>query len=119
MQERGDLIHNNKGEWIARTTLDWEAVPARVEAVIAQRIGRLAQSLRSILRVACVEGEVFMAEVVAEVLGKDSREVLDNLSRNLDRRHRLIRARSIQRKGDLTVISLPIQTYPDPEISLF
>jgi predicted ATPase len=77
--------------------LDWETLPARVEAVIAERIGRLAQPLQGALRVASVEGEVFTAEVVARVRGTDEREILGCLSDELDRRHRLVRAQSIQR----------------------
>ena len=55
------------GLWVEGPTLDWETLPARVEAVIAERIGRLAQPLQSALRVASVEGETFTAEVVAQV----------------------------------------------------
>jgi predicted ATPase len=43
----------------------------RVEAVIAERIGRLDQPLRAALRVANVEGELFTAEVVARVRATD------------------------------------------------
>jgi predicted ATPase len=74
-------------------------MPARVEAVIAERIGRLAQPLRAVLRVASVEGEVFTAEVVARVQGADGREVVGHLSGELDRRHRLVRAQAIERLG--------------------
>jgi predicted ATPase len=69
-----------------------------VEAVIAERIGRLARPLRAALRVASVEGEVFTAEVVARIQETDEREMLGRLSGELDRRHQLIRAQSIQRK---------------------
>jgi predicted ATPase len=97
LQERGDLVQDPKGRWIEGPTLDWEKLPARVEAVIAERIGRLAQPLRAALRVASVEGEVFTAEVVARVRATDEREMLGQLSGELDRRHHLIRAQSIQR----------------------
>ena len=56
--------------------MDWETLPARVEAVIAERIGRLAEPLQAALRVASVEGEIFTAEVVARVRGTDEREML-------------------------------------------
>jgi hypothetical protein len=100
LQERGDLVQDPEGHWVEGPTLDWETLPARVEAVIAERVGRLAQPLRAALRVASVEGEVFTAEVVARVRATDEREMLARLSGELDRRHRLIRAQSILRVDD-------------------
>ena len=103
MQERGDLVQDQGGQWIEGSELDWETLPARVEAVIAERIGRLARPLRAAMRVASVEGEVFTAEVVARVLGTDERKLVQRLSSELDRRHRLVRARAIKRLGSRRV----------------
>jgi tetratricopeptide (TPR) repeat protein len=97
MQERGDMVLDQGDRWVEGPALDWETLPARVEAVIAERIGRLAQPLRAALRVASVEGDIFTAEVVARIRAADEREMLGCLSRELDRQHRLIRAHSIQR----------------------
>jgi predicted ATPase/DNA-binding SARP family transcriptional activator/predicted negative regulator of RcsB-dependent stress response len=95
LQERRDLLQDPEGRWVEGTTLDWNTLPARVEAVIAERIGRLPHPLQGALRVASVEGEVFTAEVVARVRAIDKREVLGQLSGELDRRHRLVRAHGI------------------------
>jgi DNA-binding SARP family transcriptional activator/predicted ATPase len=97
MQERGDLVHDLNGDWIEGPALDWERLPARVDAVIAERIDRLAPTLRAVLQVACVEGEVFTAEVIANVEAVEGREILERLSSELDRKHRLIRSESIMR----------------------
>ena len=97
MQERGDLLKDENGRWMEGPTLDWETLPARVEAVIAERIGRLNPLWQSILRIASVQGEVFTAEVVAQVQGHETVEIFGRLSNELDRKHRLIRAHSIQR----------------------
>jgi DNA-binding SARP family transcriptional activator len=97
MQERGDLVRDQDNNWIEGPALDWETLPARVEAVVAERIRRLDRSLQAALRVASVEGEKFTAEVVAKVQGADEREILRHMSSELDRRHRIIRAQSIQR----------------------
>jgi DNA-binding SARP family transcriptional activator/predicted ATPase len=91
MQERGELLREETGRWAAGPALDWERLPARVEGVIEERLGRLDEELREILAVACVEGEQFTAQVVARVLEIDEREVLRNLSRQLERRHHLVR----------------------------
>jgi predicted ATPase len=97
LQDRGDLVRDPEGRWVEGPALDWETLPARVEAVIVERVGRLAQPLQGLLRVASVEGEVFTAEVAARVRATDEREILGRLSDELDRRHRLVRAQSIQR----------------------
>jgi DNA-binding SARP family transcriptional activator/tetratricopeptide (TPR) repeat protein/energy-coupling factor transporter ATP-binding protein EcfA2 len=97
MQERGDLIQGDDGQWIEGSALNWVTLPARVEAVIAERIGRLPDSLQSIVRVGSVEGEIFTNEVVARVLDQDERQLLPQLSGELDKKHRLIRADSIHR----------------------
>jgi tetratricopeptide (TPR) repeat protein len=91
MQERGDLVQNAAGFWIEGPTLDWETLPARVEGVIEERIGRLEEELREILSVASVEGEEFTAQVVARMQDLGERQLLRHLSRELTHRHRLVR----------------------------
>jgi tetratricopeptide (TPR) repeat protein len=91
MQERGDLLNDADGAWIEGPTLDWEVLPARVEAVIEERIDRLDPELQDILTTASVEGEVFTAQVVAEVGNVPERLTLRRLSQDLERRHRLVR----------------------------
>jgi DNA-binding SARP family transcriptional activator/predicted ATPase len=97
LQERGDLVQDAEGRWLEQRVLDWEQLPARVEAVIAERIARLAEPLQAALRVASVEGDLFTGEIVARLRGVDEREMLACLSHELDRKHRLIRAQSIAR----------------------
>ena len=90
MMERGVIWDDDDGCCVAGPSLDWEALPARVEAVIEERIGRLDEGLRSVLDIASVEGERFTAQVVARVYGASEREVLHTLSQALGRRHRLV-----------------------------
>ena len=93
MQERGDLVRDvdADGAWIEGPTLDWEKLPARVEAVIEQRVSRLDPELKEIASVASVEGEVFTAQVVAVVQKMGERPLLHQLSQELEGRHRLVR----------------------------
>jgi ABC-type oligopeptide transport system substrate-binding subunit/serine/threonine protein kinase len=93
LQERGDLVLDEEGRWIATEHLDWEALPVRVEGVIESRIGRLEESLREILTVASVEGESFTASVVAKIQQVQERQLLRSLSRELEARHRLVEER--------------------------
>lgn len=90
MQVRGDLFRDAEGRWVQGAALDWNALPARVEAVIAQRIERLDEGLRELLTVASVEGEGFSAQVAARVLNRDEWQVLRELSQELRLRHHLI-----------------------------
>jgi DNA-binding SARP family transcriptional activator/predicted ATPase len=99
MQERGDLVNDDAGFWVEGPTLDWATLPTRAEAVIAERIARLDPRSREALEIASVEGETFTAEVVAQVQSADEREMVGILSRELDRRHQLVRAQEVQRLG--------------------
>jgi adenylate cyclase len=97
MQARGDLVQDEAGRWVEGPALDWEALPARVEGVIAERIERLGEELREILRVASVEGEDFTAEVVGQVRSMETRALVRRLSGELQREHRLVRAQGLRR----------------------
>ncbi len=97
MQDRGELIQDQEGSWFEGPGLAWEIIPARVEAVIAERIGRLARPLQTILRAASVEGGTFTVQVLSRILDIEERELLAYLSAELDRKHHLVSAQSIQR----------------------
>ena len=80
LQEGGDLVRDAKGCWVEGPALHWETLPAHVEAVIAERIGRLPDRCRALLAAASVEGEEFTAEIISRVLDVDSpsiRQCLD------------------------------------------
>ncbi len=96
MQERGDLVQDQQGRWIEGPVLDWETLPARVEAVIAERIERLPERLQEALTVACVEGETFTVEVAARLGPVDERETVRWFSNRLERGYRLVNAQGIR-----------------------
>ncbi|MDX1415769.1 MAG: AAA family ATPase [Candidatus Promineifilaceae bacterium] len=100
MQERGDLIQDEHGSWVEGSALDWETLPARIEGVIGERIGRLPLALQDMLQVASIEGESFTAEIVAQVLGTGQQGIISQLSRILDRQHRLVMGQSSHRLGE-------------------
>lgn len=95
MQERGELTQDAQGQWTAKSALDWDRLPQRVDAVIRERINHLPRELRTLLEVASVEGEVFTAEVLAHALSIDVREVIHQLSGALTHQHRLVRAEGV------------------------
>jgi DNA-binding SARP family transcriptional activator/predicted ATPase len=100
LQKRGDLTKNDEGSWVQRRQTRWDALPARIEAVIQNRIDPLPSRLKEVLRIASVEGEEFTAEVVAGATGQDLDSVLRDLSHELGERHSLVRAIGLQRVHD-------------------
>ena len=98
MQERGDLMRDEQGRWIEGPTLNWQTLPARVEGVIEERIHRLTEELHQLLAVASVEGLEFTVQVVARVEKLHERQVLQSMSRELEKRHRLV-----QEQGEIQV----------------
>ena len=75
-----------------------DQLPARIEAVIEQRIDRLPEVLRELLALGSVEGETFEAQTIARILKRDEREVIHHLSRELEQRHRLV-----SESGEVTI----------------
>ncbi|MFQ5594810.1 MAG: protein kinase, partial [Anaerolineae bacterium] len=82
--------------WAQTHPLDFADLPARVDGVIGERIGRLEAPLREILTVASVEGEEFTAQVVAHLAGADERLALRHLAQDLAGRHRLVQERGVE-----------------------
>jgi tetratricopeptide (TPR) repeat protein len=99
LQERGDLVQNTNGFWVEGAPVRWAQLPARVEGIIGERLGRLPAALYEMLKVGCVMGDEFIAEVVAQVLKADEREVVRQLSGALDKQHHLVRSQGGQRLG--------------------
>lgn len=100
LRARGDLIRDSQGRWIEGENIDWNFLPTRVEAVIAERMDRMPDDLYQVLAAASVQGEHFTAEVIADVLACDSRHLIQQLSVVLDRQHRMVVARGIQRVNE-------------------
>jgi len=96
MQIRGVLVKDGKDRWIEGPELNWDTLPARVDAVIEERVSRLTEELRDILTLASVEGEEFTAEVVALLKETKVRELVRLLSSELDKRHHLVSAKGIR-----------------------
>jgi len=99
MQLRGEIVRDKKGRWVEDLKLNWETLPARVEAVIARRIDHLPDECQELLNTACVEGEQFNSEIVARVLGKDEDMVQNLFSQEIGRHQRLVVAQGLKQVG--------------------
>jgi predicted ATPase len=75
-------------------------LPARVEAVIAERLGRLDRKCLTLLEAASVQGQVFITGVLAQVLGVTEAEITACLSGPLCKQHRLVRSLGLARWDD-------------------
>ncbi|MFN2140280.1 MAG: ABC transporter substrate-binding protein, partial [Candidatus Promineifilaceae bacterium] len=99
MQERGDLLQDRDNHWVEGPDLAWAKLPVRIEGVIEERIQRLEAELKETLTVASVEGEDFTAQVVARVREVAERELVRQLSRELDKKHHLVGEQGIEQLG--------------------
>lgn len=100
LRERGSLVQDEEGLWILSGQVDWERLPARIEGVIEERIRSLTREQQGILSVASVMGEIFAAEVVAQVIGLYEGELFRQLDVDLLRRHRLVREMDARQSGE-------------------
>ncbi len=98
LQERNELIRNEAGHWLEAPALNWQRLPARVEAVLAERLDRLSAECQALLQVASVEGEEFTAETLARVTGLSLASVIHHLSDTLSKQHRLVHAAHLLRR---------------------
>lgn len=97
LTNRGNIEADAAGCWRETPSLDWSILPARVEGVLDERIGRLDQDLRDTLNVASVEGERFTAEIVARLRGVDERGLVLRLGEELGKKQHLIGSGTIER----------------------
>ncbi len=80
LKDGGQLTQDAHGQWFARRSEDWEALPPRVEATIAARLDELPEELRRDLEVASLQGLEFSAQLVARARGVLVRDVILRLS---------------------------------------
>lgn len=99
LQESGDLVKDAEGRWVERTAVNWSKVPARVDGVLRERLGRLDADQRETLTAASVAGVHFIAELVAHLRHVDARDIVRMLSDELARQHRLVVPDGIERLG--------------------
>jgi serine/threonine protein kinase len=100
LRDDGFVVRREDGAWVLAGTIQWSKVPRRVEAVVAERIGRLPTGLRQVLTTAAIEGEELTAELVALVAGRPERDVVRELSTEAGRRYRIVIATGVRRLGE-------------------
>ncbi len=99
LKSRHQLMRDEHQRWTAGAALDWQQLPARVEAVITERIERVPDQYQALLDAACVEGDEFTAEVIAEAIGLEATDVIRVFSGELNQRYQLIVPMRLERQG--------------------
>ncbi len=104
MQNRGNLVKDEADLWCENQTIDWEAFPTRIEAVITRRLERLDRTTQDVLAAASVVGEQFTAEVLMQVLPVQGPALYNILSQQLSKRYRILNemGETENRQGYLT-----------------
>ncbi len=87
MQER-DLVQDAGGFWVAGRKLDWDRTPERVER--ARRAAATWIRVERGLELASVQGVQFVAEIIAGLQKGDARQLIRQLSSELQDRRRLV-----------------------------
>lgn len=98
-EANGNLVKDADQHWIPGLALDWDVLPARLEGVIQERIGRLDEQMREILAYGSVEGLCFTAQIVAKMQNMTEREILKYLSQDLEKRHCLVKEGRTEKIG--------------------
>jgi len=94
--DSGGLIRDNSGCVVEGRSVNWEVLPVKIEALIKERLSRLTVTQRNILDIACIEGEIFTAEVIAALLGLTEEDVIQELTIGLGKQHNLISTVSVE-----------------------
>ncbi len=102
LQEKGGVVRDSQGRWIPGEASVRGTMPPRVEAVIAERIGRLPEELDRALSLASIEGERFTLEVVAELMAMDVDDLLPRVTGELEKRHHLVQSQTFRQTAGQT-----------------
>lgn len=96
LNERGQLIQTQFGDSEEGELFDCITLSPRVEAVIAERIRRLPSREQELLLTASVQGETFIAEILAAVVDDDNVKTRQRLNNVVSTQHFLLDALSVQ-----------------------
>ena len=96
LEASGALVESSAGRVEQVAAVEWQSLPSRVAGVIESRVMRLTAAQKDVLAAASVQGEEFVADVVAEALRIDRREVIHELSGPMQKELRLVTAIGLQ-----------------------
>jgi len=96
LKEKGLIRRDEEGTWHQTEEIDVQALPAKVDSIVEERVRRLNDRERGILTCAAVEGENFTAQVISRIESINERDLVDILEDDLGKRHRLVEERGFE-----------------------
>jgi tetratricopeptide (TPR) repeat protein len=103
LEDSGALQRDASGRLRQVAPPRWDLLPSKIIGVIETRIRRLNDGQRNLLSAACVQGEVFTADVLAPVVAAERRAVIKELSGPLQKEHELVTAIGLQETGGINM----------------
>jgi len=95
-EERGLIRRDEEGTWCQAEEIDVQALPAKVDSIVEERVRRLDDRERGILTCAAVEGENFTAQVISKIENVSEGDLVNILEDDLGKRHRLVEERGFE-----------------------
>ena len=100
LRDTGQVRQDQEGYWVEQPDIDWSSLPTRIMGVIERRLENLDLRNRQMLAAASVEGQQFTAEVLARTTQRGLRDVLGDLSQDLEQRRHLVRRLGVNRASE-------------------
>jgi DNA-binding SARP family transcriptional activator len=89
IQANGEVVKDNTGGWTQGPHINWEPLPARVEAILNEQLSRLDEDSLTLLKAASLQGDVFNTGDLARALGLSDDQILFRLRGPLCSQHLL------------------------------
>jgi len=96
LEEKGLIRRDEEGTWHQAEEIHVQALPAKVDSIVEERVRRLNDRERGILTCAAVEGDNFTAQVICKIENVSERDLVDILEDDLGKRHRLVEERGFE-----------------------
>lgn len=103
LKGNNSLIKRNGEIWYDMLQVEWNIFPVRIEGIIRERVAALDEEKAIILMNASVQGHCFLLQVLAQTLEKPENELLDCLSRELEKQRHLVQEGICSRVGQQLV----------------
>lgn len=100
LKEQQHITKDENGFWISASDFEWKIIPARVEGVIESYLSRLEDNLKELLNIAAVEGDVFIAEIVSQILNPKDGNITKLISNELAKKHHIIKEECVEILGE-------------------
>ena len=103
MRQNKNIVQDAHGYWVENRSSLPAPRPARIEAMIEQRLAALKPIQREVLDIASVDGERFTNEIIASVLDLNPAETLKLLTHDLEQENHLVQEQGLLHVGSINL----------------